>query len=128
MNAPLEGRSTPDDEDGDDPATREVIETLYAVQHAILRHPMVIQAAFSALVAEGRRFAATGEGAALHDRLRRGASADRARMIWEMLTTNGFVERPTHVLPTVFLERLVRSLAVEPLEPLLSRLFQPRGP
>ncbi len=115
-------------QDSDEEVPREVVETLYAIQDAILRHPMVVQAAFSALVAEGRRFAQTPEGAALRERLVRSRSSASARMIWELLTTNAFEEHPTQALPSAFVERLVQSLAIRGIEPLISRLFERRSP
>jgi hypothetical protein len=106
----------------------EVEEALYWFQDILLRQPMVTQAVFGSLVREGRRVATTPEGAALLDRLSRSASVARARMIWEVLSLNAFVEPSTSALPSVFLERVVKALAIDALEPLLSRIFEKRGP
>jgi hypothetical protein len=119
----LEPSETPRDAVPDD-----VVSVLYLVQEAILRYPIVVQAVFSALVAEGRRYAESPEGGALRDRLVRSQSTASARMIWELLTANSFVERPTQVLPSALVERLVRALAVQGIEPLISRLFERRAP
>src|SRR5260221_5944583 len=94
-------------QDSDEEVPREVVETLYAIQDAILRHPMVVQAAFSALVAEGRRFAQTPEGAALRERLVRSPASASARVIWGLFTTNAFQEHPTPALPSPLVQRLV---------------------
>ena len=107
---------------------REVEDALYQLQDVLLRHPMVTQAVFGSLVREGRRFANTAEGVALLDRLARSASVARARMIWEVLSLNAFVEPSTSALPSVFLERVVKALAIDGLEPVLSRIFEKRGP
>lgn len=116
------GATAPDDD------ARDVEAVLYRLQDALLRHPMVTQTVFSWLVREGRRFATTPEGAELRDRLIASSSAARARMIWEVLSLNAFVEHAESSLPSVFLERVVKALTIDGLEPLLSRVFERRGP
>lgn len=116
------------------PATRraetlsdvEVMRTLGALQRAIFKHPMAVQAAFATLVAEGRRFAETEEGREWRDRLLRAKQTGRLRMVWEVLSLGAFTERSDGLLPSVFVDSLVRTLAREHLEPLLSRVFERR--
>ena len=105
-------------------APEDVASALYWMRDSIYRYPMVVQALFSFLVAEGRRFAETDEGARLRDRLVRSSSSTNARMIWELLTTHAFVENPVHALPSAFIERFVRLIATRGLEPLISRIFE----
>jgi hypothetical protein len=112
----------PDEQDGNAPD--DLVETLYDLQDALLRYPMVVQRVFSALVAEGKRFAETPEGAALRDRLLASKSTASARMLWELLTAHSFTEDSFTVLPSAFVERLVQLIAVRGLEPLVSRVFE----
>lgn len=113
-----------DVDDHDVGAPDDVVETLYELQDALLRYPMVVQRVFSALVAEGKRFAETPEGAALRDRLLASRSTASARLIWELLTAHSFTEDPFAVLPSAFVDRLVRLIAVRGVEPLVSRVFE----
>jgi hypothetical protein len=99
---------------------------LRRLQEVLLRHPLAVQAAFSALVAEGRTFAKTAEGAELRDRLARSSRFGKARMVWEVLTMSGFTERPQGALPGVFVDALARAMVSDRLEPLLSRIFEKR--
>jgi len=107
---------------------RELEELLSEVQDAVWRHPIAVQAAFAALVREGRRFAETSEGADLLAALSRSPTLARARNVWEVITLSAFEAEPEGALPSVFLDTLVRGLKVRKLEPLLSRLFERRVP
>jgi hypothetical protein len=112
-------------EEGSD---REFAELLEAVRTAAFRHPLAVQAAFSALVREGRRFAKTEEGVQMLDALLHSTSLSRLRVVWEVLTMSAFVERPDGAVPSVFIDTLVRGLKVNALEPLLARLLERRRP
>ncbi len=101
-----------------------VEETLRAVQRALFRHPVAAQSAFRALVAEGRRYAGTPEGAELLERLRRSAAVARARLLWEVLSVRSFAETEEG-MPELFVDRLASALRVEHLEPLLARALEP---
>ncbi len=102
------------------------VDALAAVQRIIFKYPMATQAAFSALVAEGRRFATTSEGRNLALRLTRAKEMHRARMLWEVLSMSAFTERYDGPLPSLFVDTLVRTLKTQHLEPLLTRIFQRR--
>lgn len=104
----------------------DVIRALTRLQRAIFRYPLATQAAFAALVAEGRRYAATPEGAELKRRLEYSESAGHARMLWEVLSLSTFTERSDGALPSVLLEGLVRAIKTKHLEPLLSKVFERR--
>jgi len=106
----------------------ELVELLSAVQRAVWRHPIAVQAAFAALVREGKRFAETPEGAELLAALSRSPTLARARNVWEVVTLSAFEAEPEGALPSVFLDTLVRGLKVRALEPLLARLFERRVP
>jgi hypothetical protein len=117
------GRARPDPSD----AEAELLTMLRTLQDALWRHPQAVQAAFSALVREGRAFAQTPEGARLRAGLARSATLAKTRMVWEVLSLSAFVESPHGSLPSVFADALVRAIKVNAVEPILARLFR-RGP
>jgi hypothetical protein len=104
----------------------ELTRTLAVLQRAIFKYPMAVQAAFETLVAEGRSFAQTDEGRDWQERLLRAKQTGRLRMVWEVLSLGAFTERSDGLLPSVFVDSLVRTLTREHLEPLLSRVFERR--
>jgi hypothetical protein len=108
-------------------ANSELEGLLESVRAAVFRHPIAVQAAFAALVAEGRRYAETAEGTELLEGLLRSPSLSRLRVAWEVLTMSAFVEKPEGALPSVFVDTLMRNLKVTALEPLLARLLERRS-
>jgi hypothetical protein len=106
---------------GDDEA--ELREVLRAAQTAMVRHPVAAQALFSALVAEGRRFGETPEGAAWRARLEGSTLIRRGRVVWEVGTLNVLEEHSDAPMPTKILDALAKAAAVRELEPMLARLF-----
>lgn len=107
-------------------AEAELGRALRSLQDALWRHPVAVQAAYSALVREGREFAKTAEGARLLDGLSRSPALAKTRMVWEVLSLSAFVEKPDGALPSVFADALVRAIKVNAIEPVLSRLFERR--
>jgi len=99
------------------------LQTLKRLRRAIFRYPMATQAMFSALVAEGRQYATTEEGAEWRKRLGYAKATGRARMLWETLSLGTFSERSEEPLPSVLGEALLRTLRRTHLEPLLAKLF-----
>ncbi|MFO7177826.1 MAG: hypothetical protein DIU78_003910 [Pseudomonadota bacterium] len=104
----------------------EALRTLAELRRGILRYPMAVQAAFSALVREGRAFAETPEGAEWKRRLVAAKSTGRARMVWDVISLGAFGERASGPLPTVFLDALCEALRRPRLEHLLARLVDGR--
>jgi len=123
---PVEGSSAPSDAAPFE-ETPEIDQTLRAIQALLMRFPMATQAAFSALVAEGRAYAQTRAGAELLQQLMHSKRANRARVVWEILTLSGITDQRTQAVPSLFLDKIARTLVVERLEPLLSRLFDRNG-
>lgn len=107
---------------GDDPD--DLGEILGQLQSIIVRYPIAAQAAFRALVAEGRAFAETVEGRELAQSLADSQLVRRGRIAWDVVTARAFDDDPDVIVPTVFLDALARTAAVDALEPLLSRLFE----
>lgn len=101
----------------------ELFEALGSAQTAMARYPIAAQALFSALVAEGRRYAKTPEGAALQARLAGSDLIRRGRVLWEVGTLNVLEEHPEGVLPSKVVDALVQASATPDLERMLARLF-----
>lgn len=107
---------------GDDPD--DLTALLGQLQSIVVRYPIAAQAAFRALVAEGRAFAETTEGRELARSLADSQLVRRGRIAWDVVTARAFDDDPEVIVPTVFLDALARTAAVDGLEPLLSRLFE----
>lgn len=106
-----------------DEPDEELARVLEGLRDVLLRHPIAAQAAFAALVAEGRRYATTEEGLAWYERLVESELLDRVRLVWDAAGMTAFVAEPSEALPSVFVEGVVRAAASSGLEPLLSRIF-----
>lgn len=106
----------------------DLLDTLRELQFVLLRHPVAAQAAFSALVVEGRSFAATHVGQQWVERLAGSELMRQGRTVWEVVSLKLLEENPTTVLPTAYLDALVQATASQELEPLLARLFRPAQP
>lgn len=105
--------------DADD-ALRVPLDT---VHRTILRHPVAAQAAFAALVAEGRAYAETDDGRALAEQLRGSELLERLRMVWESASL-GMLERdPDVILPGALVEALAALASRQGLETMLSDWF-----
>jgi len=100
---------------------------LRLAQRLLLEHPEAAQRLFSALVAEGRRYAETPEGAALAQRLEGSALIRRGRVVWEVTTLNLLEESAPSALPTRLLDLFAHATAIEALEPFLARLYGLNG-
>jgi hypothetical protein len=100
----------------------EIIALLDGAQMAMIKHPTAAQAAFSALVREGRRFAETPEGGRWLDVLGASGLMRRARWIWETTSLNMLEEDAGTIVPSTYLEALLRATDVHDLEQILSRV------
>jgi hypothetical protein len=109
-----------------DPEDAE-LRVLRSAQLLLLKHPAAAQAAFSALVAEGRRFGETPEGRAWTQRLIHSSLLHRARLVFEITTLWMLEEEPPDVLPSAYLDALFLAGSNKELEPLLDRLFREGG-
>jgi hypothetical protein len=102
----------------------EVLGTLHALQRAIVNHPLAAQAIFSALVAEGRAYAATDEGGRLRDRLSRSRTIHRARIAWDVATMNVLGDHEPGLMPSALVEALARAGSLADLEQRLADLME----
>lgn len=100
----------------------ELEQVLRAAQFVVLQHPVAAQAAFAALVAEGRRHASTPEGQARRARLGRSPLLRRVREAFEVGTFNLLEADPQGVLPSAYVDVVMLAAGAGGLEPLLARL------
>jgi hypothetical protein len=89
----------------------EILAALRRIQVLVIQHPIAAQAAFAALVAEGRRVARTPEGRAWAQRLERSALLDHLRPVWKMVTLASLEEDAADVLPSAYLDGLFLAAA-----------------
>lgn len=105
----------------------ELTDLLRRLQLALLEHPVAAQAAFAALMAEGRRFAETPEGAAWKAALEGSELVRNGRRLWDAVSMSMLEEDPATVVPSAYLEALLRAAASADLEALLGKLDAPSG-
>ncbi|AUX28302.1 uncharacterized protein SOCE836_003720 [Sorangium cellulosum] len=89
----------------------------------MLKHPVAAQAAFAALIAEGRRFAATPEGAEWAAALAGSDLVRRGRQVWDAVGMNMLEDDPDAILPSAYLEALLRAARSPDLEAALRGLY-----
>lgn len=99
---------------------------LQAVHRGLFRYPMAAQAGFAALVAEGKSYARTPEGAAWRERLLLARETGKAQLLWEILSSRTFTEYSDGALPSTLVDALSRAIRVKHLEPLLARILDRR--
>ena len=95
------------------PASRDdlVDQALHQLARAIVKHPLAAQAAYRALVREGRAFAQTDEGRRIRAELAGSELAARLRTAWQLVTF-GMLEgdAPPGAIPSVLVEALVQAV------------------
>jgi hypothetical protein len=101
----------------------EIDALLRILQRAVLEHPVAAQAAFAAVVAEGRAFARTEEGAAWSHRLASSRLVTKGCVIWEVATLNVLEEDASTVVPSRILDAFVKLTHEHALETILARLY-----
>jgi hypothetical protein len=115
----------------DDPADEEIAALLRQLQRLIVRYPFAAQPLYSALLSEGRQFAATAEGQVWQARLAQSAMMQKARVVWDVTTLNVLEDDPNAIVPSKLLEAFV-SASTKPdferrLATLLHDLFSADG-
>jgi hypothetical protein len=93
------------------------------LQRAVLAHPVAAQAAFAALVAEGRAFRETEDGERWARRLASSRLVEKGRVIWEVATLNVLEEDASTVVPSRILDAFVKLTHEHALETILARLY-----
>lgn len=95
----------------DDAADRAIDRAVRQLARAVVKHPIAAQAAYQALVREGRAFAETDEGRVLRAQLARSELVARLRTAWELVTVGMLRDdAPAGAIPTVVIEALVQAV------------------
>ncbi len=102
----------------------ELVALLRHLQQVLLEHPVAAQAAFSALVSEGRAFARTEEGEQWQRRLAGSRLIEKGRSLWEATTFNVLEEDRSVVVPSRILDAFVKLTHEHNLEAILGRLAE----
>jgi hypothetical protein len=110
---------------GGDAEAEQLIAFARRAHRILLEHPVAAKAAYAALAAQGRAFAATREGGELRARLVRSRRLRRASLVWRSLTMGMLDDQDPGELPATYLDNLLRAIDRSDLEQLLGRL-QPR--
>lgn len=101
----------------------ESLALLRHLQGAVLEHPVAAQAAFAALVREGRAFSRTPEGMEWACRLSASRLVEKGRAIWEVATLNVLEEDSSTIVPSRILDAFVKLTHEHAVETLLARLY-----
>lgn len=100
----------------------ELLDLVGHAQRLLAQHPVAAQQAFSALVAEGRRFARTPAGMRWEEALSGSQLMRRARQVWESTLASFLEEGRDTVLPSSYVELLMKVTELAQPERFLARL------
>jgi hypothetical protein len=89
----------------------DAMAILRDLQYSVIRNPAAAQAIFSALVAEGRAFAATEAGKRWKERFEKSDLLRRVRTFWGNSYFNLLDDDPGAVLPSTLLDALAKAIA-----------------
>jgi hypothetical protein len=103
------------------------VRVLRTLQLALLKHPVAAQAAFNALVAEGRKYGATVEGRQLREQLERSELVHRARLVFDFGTLSLLEHNPPEILPSAYIDVLFMLGGSERSDDVLEHLFRVRS-
>jgi hypothetical protein len=109
-----------------DGAERTIYDLLAGARRAVLGNPAAARGLYDLLVHEGRRHAATPEGAALRDALAGSAAVDHLRRIWETVSLNALDGPASDGVPDAWAELLAEAVTGNGLDTVLARL-RPEG-
>lgn len=103
----------------------ELSRLLFELRWLVIKHPVAAQAAFRALVAEGRSFATTAEGRAWRARLESSELVRRGAAVLELGTLGMLDGDSDRVLPTQLIDAFARAASRRDLEEALARRLEP---
>ncbi|MDT5021951.1 MAG: hypothetical protein QOI33_2475 [Mycobacterium sp.] len=111
-----------------DGTEQTVFELLLGVRRAVLGNPAAARGVHDLLVAEGRRFADTAEGAELRDALAASEGVENLRRIWETLSLN-VLDGPaaSNAAPDAWAELLADAIIGHGLDNSVLSRFRPEG-
>ncbi|MBV1878977.1 MAG: hypothetical protein KUG79_15160 [Pseudomonadales bacterium] len=96
---------------------------LAEIRQVILKHPVAAQAAYSSLLAEGKRFAATEAGKVAVPRVKNSELANRLRLVWELSSGWMLDEKPQGPLPSSFIDAIFLAANENNIDELLKKLY-----
>jgi hypothetical protein len=99
-----------------------LVAVVRRVHRLLLEHPVAAKAAYAALAAEGRAYAATPAGTALREHLLQSRRVRRASLVWRALAMGMLDEADPGALPSTYLDNLIRAVDRADLEKLLGQL------
>lgn len=105
----------------------ELSRLLYELRWLVLQHPVAAQAAYRALVAEGRAYAETEEGRRWRERFAGSELVRRGKSVWELGTLGMLDAESDRVLPSQLVEAFARAASRRDLEDALARRLEPDG-
>jgi hypothetical protein len=105
-----------------EPLETRVLDLLGELQQFVLQHPVAAQKIFAALVAEGRKYAATPDGARRARALAALPAMARARQFWESSLAGVLEEGGETVLPSSYVEIIMQGARLRSPESLLSKI------
>ena len=82
------------------------LRVLRNIQKIILKHPIVCQAVFSALISEGEKFAATPEGRTLKTTIEGSSVVQQLQYLIDLSTFSVLERNPPDVLPSTYIDTL----------------------
>jgi hypothetical protein len=104
------------------PLEEKVLHLLGELQQFVLQHPVAAQKIFAALVAEGRKYAATPAGARRARALAAMPAMARARQFWESSLAGVLEEGEETVLPSSYVEIVMQGALLASPETLLAKI------
>jgi hypothetical protein len=100
----------------------KVLDVLGELQQFVLQHPVAAQKIFTSLVAEGRRYATSEEGASRSRALVAMPLMARAQQFWESSLAGVLEEGKETVLPSAYVEIVMQGGRLKSPEALLSKI------
>jgi len=105
-------------------APDQTLRVLRSLQASLLKHPIAAQAAFTALVAEGRSFGATEAGRAMRTALEQSELLRRARLVFDFSTLSMLEQEPPDIMPSAYIDALFMLSSSERADEVLQQLFR----
>jgi hypothetical protein len=111
-----------------DGAERTVFELLLAARRAVIGNPIAARSVHDLLVAEGRRYANTPDGAQLRDALVASAAVENLRRVWETVSLN-VLDGPAspNAAPDGWAELLADAIITHGLDDSILARLRPEG-
>lgn len=101
--------------------TEQLVEL---IQRAVFTQPVAAQSLYRALLAEGRAYAQSEEGAELAGRLAASELVQRLRVVWDVASLRTLEDNPDTVIPTAVIDTMMRLAYSRMMERELSAVFE----